>query len=101
MSSAALIAGITVAIHYGLPMIEAIAPPLLQLPQARVEQTFIRELDLYRNTAPKYRAPAQAQLILLAPPQVVDLLPPLWQCSTRFECSLAIALIKSRIHEGH
>lgn len=107
MSSAALIAGITIALHYGLPLVEAIAPPLLQLPQANAEAVLLQELDSYQDFAARKSKVGmmaiQVRVAAQSPsfrPAVNDLLPPLFACQTQFECSLAAALIKSEIHRG-
>jgi hypothetical protein len=100
MSSAVLAIAATFAVHILGPVILQEAPALLSLPEAREEVVFLRELEVYRHAASKYRTASQAQLIVHAPAHVADLLPPLWSCRTRFECDLSIALIKSEIHRG-
>ena len=107
MSGAALIAGITVAIHYGLPLIEAIAPPLLQLPRANAEAVILQELDAYQGFAARKdkvgMMAARVRVVGESPtlrPAVADLLPPLWSCRTQWQCDTTVALIKSEIHRG-
>ena len=105
MTSAALIAAITLAAHNGLPLVEAMAPPLLQLPQANAEAVLLQELNTYRNfaarknnvgmTAIRVHITGQSSAFR---PAVNDLLAPLFACRTPFECSLATALIKAEIH---
>ena len=97
MSSAVLAVAATFAVSVLGPIVLQEAPALLALPQIREEQVFLRELEVYRRAAPKFRTASQAQLIAHAPARVADLLPPLWSC-LGWQCDLSVALIKAEIH---
>ena len=103
MTGALIAAIVSGAIQFGLPAIGA----LLNVESSVADEVLAQELDAYRKyrfapdqgPASRLRA-ALARQVPLVKPAIADMLSPVFSCRTPWQCDMAVALAKSKIHEG-